>query len=243
MKRIVYASLSSIFIVIPWLLLAEVSVAQSDSFLQSLSTFLGFPAVPEPKAPRDDLAAGSVWMADLTAKTTRRLNGENCRSPIFLRNGDVLALKGEMIVRIPLDGGTPSPIHAVAGIDKLVAASNRDPDDVLVLLTDSNGRPTPAIVSLPGGAIFPVPVDFDSEDDIRGLAHLQGWDRDYGDIKLRVERVRKAALSGIREWTDVFLMREGQEAVNLTNCDDVGCGQPSLSPDRRRVVFIKGEIG
>ena len=49
----------------------------------------------------------------------------------------------------------------------------------------------------------------------------------------------KEGLAGAVEWRDVYLKREGRDTVNVSNCDGVNCGQPSLSPSGRWVVYIK----
>jgi hypothetical protein len=194
------------------------------------------------KGPGDEPQVGEIWVADLATGAIRPVATEGkYRSPIFLLDGSILTLKGDKVVHFPGGGTSPSVLQTVKGIDKLVGTNTKESGRVLAVLEDADGRSMPAILSLDDGAISPLPMDWESEEDIRVLAHLRGWERDYGDIELAVQRVRKSGMVGTREWHDVFLIRKGENPKNITNCDGSDCGQPSLSPDRTRVVFIKGE--
>jgi hypothetical protein len=53
-----------------------------------------------------------------------------------------------------------------------------------------------------------------------------------------VKTESKQGFAGVVEWTDVYLKR-GTDPVNVSRCDGVGCGQPSLSRDGGQVVFVK----
>ncbi len=234
---------------LPWLiwsalalsLVSEMSLAQEMSLLRKLVDFFGLSSNPsEMKGPGGEPHAGEVWVIDLaTGRASPVATEGEYRSPIFLGDGSILALEGGALVR--LRGGAPSVLRTVPGIEKLVGTSRSGRGHVLAVLAGADGRPVPATLSLDDGTVSPVPLDWGSEEDVRALAHLRGWERDYGDVKLSVRRVREAGLGGTEEWSDVFLVREGEEPVNLTNCGGADCGQPSLSPDGERVAFVKAE--
>ncbi len=223
-----------------FLLLSVFSQAQQTSLLQRALLFLGIDSSPvEMKGADDEPRAGSLWIADLTTGSTRPVAEGQYRSPIFLPDGGILALQGETVVRFPPGSTTPATRLTDKNIDKLVGVNTREPDQVLTVLKDSDGRPLPAVLSLHDGALSRLPMDWKSQDDVRALAHLQEWERSYGNLKLVVQRVRKSGMGGTREWQDVFLLRQNESPRNISNCGGVDCGQPSLSSDHNQIVFIK----
>jgi hypothetical protein len=226
------------------LLVVEAGHAQPESLLERLVGFLGLASNPtEMKGLGDELHTGEIWIADLTTgRTTPVATNGRYRSPIVLPDGSILALRGEAIVRFSGNSGDGSVLQTVQGINKLVGVNANDPGRVLAVIESGAGRPMPAILSLDDGSVSLLPINWNSEDDIRTLAHLRGWERDYGDMTVSVQRVQASGFGGTREWQDVFLVRPGKSAVNVTSCDGIDCGQPSLSPDRSRIVFIKGEM-
>lgn len=151
-------------------------------------------------------------------------------------------LQGTDVLRLPLDGGEGKKLFAIQGIWKLVAASSKDPDSVLILLREAEAsRPTVALVRLNTGAVVIVPYDPTSPQDLQMLEDLQGWSRTYGDRRIYVGRENKETRSGTLEWNDVFLQVEHQPAMDVSRCDGAECGQPSLSPDGQWLVFIKSK--
>jgi Tol biopolymer transport system component len=71
------------------------------------------------------------------------------------------------------------------------------------------------------------------------LAQVRGQERTYGDAAVYVKTESKRGLSRTIEWTDVYFRRGSSPPQNLSACDGVNCGQPSLSPDGRRIAFVK----
>lgn len=228
-----------------FLLLPVGNQAQQASLLQRMLLFLGIDSSPvEMKGAGDEPRAGSIWIADLATGSTRPVTAEGeYRSPIFLPDGGILALQGETVVRFPPGGTIPATLLRDKNIDKLVGVSTREPDQVLTVLKGPDGRPLPAVLSLHDGALSPLPLDWKSQDDVRALAHLQKWERSYGNLKLVVQRVQKSGMGGTREWQDVFLLRQEESPQNISHCDGVDCDQPSLSHDHNRIVFIKSQAG
>ena len=213
------------------------------SFTDRLLKFLGISSSPSTlKGPGDEVATGDIWLADLDAKTTRALTSTGgYRSPIFISGmKDVLALRGEDVIRIPFEVGEAKRLYSVEGIAKLVGCGSEDPGKALILLQGStDGRPRVGLLTIRTGATAVMPYDASSQGDLQMVESLQGWTRTYGDQEIYVESRSKQALSGTVEWTEVFLRAGNANPVAVSLCDGTDCGQPSLSDNRRLLVFVK----
>jgi hypothetical protein len=150
-------------------------------------------------------------------------------------------LKGADIVRLPVDGGAPLRLFTIKGIIKLVAFNRDVPDQLLILTEGPSSKPGVGWLSVKTGKVIPIQFDPTSSEDQRMVEHLRGWDRVYGDTSVYAHKLTKASFSGSVERTDVFLKTRKGDAINVSRCEDANCGQPSLSADGRRVVFIKFE--
>ncbi len=106
--------------------------AQQMSLLQRVILFLGIDSSPvEMRGAGDEPRVGGIWIADLATGDTRPVVAEGeYRSPIFLLDGSILALKGEAVVRFAPGGATPATQLTHEGIDKLVGVSTSEPDQV-----------------------------------------------------------------------------------------------------------------
>ena len=71
------------------------------------------------------------------------------------------------------------------------------------------------------------------------LTHLRGWERVYGNTKVYVKKETRTDLSGLLEWTDVYLKQSDKDPRNVSKCDGINCGQPSSSENGRYVVYVK----
>lgn len=214
-----------------------------ESFWQRVLRASGIAANPSTLKGPERGASGQIWVAELGGKRTRELTaGGGYRSPVFIpgRNS-ILALKGSDIVRLPVGGGAPERLYTINGISKLVGFNRDTPDQLLVLTEDSFAKPSVGWLSVKTGRFVPMPYDPASSEDKRMLEHLRGWDRVYGGTSVYVNSLIKQSLSGPVEWTDVFLKAERGEPINVSRCEDVDCGQPSLSANGRLLVFIKVE--
>jgi hypothetical protein len=219
----------------------------STSFTEKLLKFLGISDSPGTlKGPGDEVTSGELWLADLQAKTTRVFAAsEGYHSPIFLAGTrEVLALRGTDVVQIPVVGGQGRKLYSVDGIVKLVGASSADAGTVLILLRgEAGGHPRVGLLTVTTGAVTPVPYDPASSQDVQMVEDLEGWSRTYGDLHIYVKRQSKQALSGTVEWSDVFLQVGNQPPVDVSQCDGLNCGQPSLSENGRLLVFVKADAG
>ena len=104
---------------------------------------------------------------------------------------------------------------------------------------EAGGRPRVGLLTVGTGAVAIVPYDPASSQDLQMVENLEGWSRTYGERSISVKRQAKQALSGTVEWSDVFLKAGNQAPVDVSQCDGVNCGQPSLSQDGRLLVFVK----
>ena len=73
------------------------------------------------------------------------------------------------------------------------------------------------------------------------LTQIRGDDRTYRNANLYLHTETKRGISREIEWTDVYLRRGSQPSMNVSACDGVNCMQPALSPDGRRVAFVKAD--
>ena len=194
------------------------------------------------KGPPGDPSSGQVWIANLKDNSAHSLTSSGIyRSPIFLAgSADILALRGNDLVRILSAGGEGTKLHSVEGVLKLVGASGSDPNHVLALLRSEGGsHPRVALLAVDTDAITELPYDPGSSRDLQLVEDLQGWSRVSGENRIFVKRQNKESLAGTQEWTDVFLTARGQQPVDVSRCDGVNCGQPSLSQDGSLLVYVK----
>jgi hypothetical protein len=220
-------------------ILGTAPALRAQGLLGRVLGFLGISATPsQMKGTREMLESGELWIADVTSERPARLSqGSGYRWPVFLPGDQaVLALQGEAVVRIPIARGTLTPLYEVKGIQKLVGFDKNDSDKVLVLIE------TPELVvgalSLTSGAVTPIP--YDAKADRRLITHLRGQERIYDATKLYLQSSTKPGLTGGSiEWMDVFMKQGDSEPRNVSRCDGVDCGQPSLSGDGTKVVFVK----
>jgi hypothetical protein len=188
----------------------------------------------------DEVKAGNIWIASLDRRTAKALTSDGgYGSPVFSpTDGNLYALKGDMIVRIAVEGGKPSSLRKVSGALKLIGFDGKNPDEMLVLLDNGAGSPL-AIVSLKSGAVTLLPYNAKSDEDRRMLAQVRGQDRVYGDKFVYTKTESKRGLSRNIEWTDVYIRRGNAAPQNISACDGVNCVQPALSPDGRSIAFVK----
>ena len=213
------------------------------SFIDRVLDFLSISYTPGAlKGPAGEALNGQIWIADLKSNSAHALTSTwNYRSPIFLAGrADIIALRGNDIVRIPSTGGEGTKLHSVEGILKLVGASNSDSSKILVLLRSETGsHPRVALLAIDTGAIVELPYDPASSQDLQLVEDLQGWSRVSGENRIFVKRQTKEDLSGTLQWTDVFMNAHGQQPVDVSRCDGVNCSQPSISQDGSLLAYVK----
>ena len=135
-------------------------------------------------------------------------------------------------------------LYTIKGFVKLVGLNAYDHNHVLVLSEDDQRRPSVELLSLKDGRRKALTFSLDSDEDSKMLAHIRGWERVYNDggITLYTKTETKDGLAGSTiEWSDVYLKKERHEPVNISNCNGMNCGQPSLSLNARYVVYVKSD--
>lgn len=214
-----------------------------SSFVTKALDFLGISATPgSQKGLGDELEEGDVWMVQLSSGLRIRLTREGgYRSPVFVPGDeDIVALKGDDILRVPAFGGQPEKLQSLPGVTKIVGFQREDPDKALMLLEGEKDNSV-GVLSLQSGKLTPIPYGKSGEDR-RMLTHLKGWERVYDSTNVYVKTETFQDEGGrTRERSDVYVEQSDEAPVNVSRCDGAHCGQPSLSPDGDRVVYVKSE--
>lgn len=232
-RRVVMGAAFVVALAAPW-------DAAADSLIDRLLRIAGLTAAPtQMRGPDDAAATGSIWIADIERQTmTPATTDVGFRSPVFSPAGEgIFALKGDTVVRIPSNGGSPVSIQRVSGIVKLVGFDGPSAEEIAVLV--EGGTSPLAVLSLKTGKVTPLPYDATSAQQQRILAQIRGQDRVYGTVNVYVKTESKRGLTRTIEWTDIYVRRGDATPQNVSGCDGVSCGQPALSPDGRRVAFVK----
>ena len=229
-----------------WVWIISIAMPRQEAWCQSFwATVLrvtGISATPSQlKGPDDEVQAGDIWVADLARKTRLRVTRHGgYRSPVFLAGDEhILALKGNTMIQIPLSGGEPKSLYSLKAVTKIVGVDKGDPDKALILLREAGGSDAAGILALKNGQVTLLSYDRESQDHGGMISHMKDWERVYGDTKVSVRTESKSGMAGTIGWTDVYLKKGTSSPMNVSRCDGVNCGQPSLSHDGRQVVFVK----
>ena len=95
------------------------------------------------------------------------------------------------------------------------------------------------LVNMDGRAISYLPYDSRCREDRGMISDLKAWRRTVGDKTIYVETEVKSGMAGRMEWTDVKVQQDDTMPQNLSRCEGVFCGQPSISHHGALVVFIR----
>jgi hypothetical protein len=216
--------------------------ATAEPLWQKMLRVSGVSATPSAqRGGEDEPKSGRVWATNLDDLRSRpvTLEGGFYWPVCDPRGGTFLALKQDKLVRVSLEGGKQKELFIVDRVRKLVGFDRDEPDEVIALVTAEGQRLSPATISLTSGHVSEIPFDPGSAEDLALLKFLRGSERAYGSKHVFVASTTTEDVGGTREWTDVYLRDSGAQAINISHCDKVNCGQPSLSADGRTVVFIK----
>lgn len=181
------------------------------------------------------VANGQVWSVELDAmgkpaKPTRIGTASNLSWPVCdLKDGTVYAIRDGRIVRLGDGGQSLTEVDKQKQWAKLFGVT--ESGDVLGMIYE-NGESMLATLHADGTvAVSPAPT---SEEEQRYQSVLEQENRTYaGSRSLYVERSTRGGRG-----FDVFL-KKGDGVTNLSDCGDDQCGQPSLSPDFRRVLYVR----
>lgn len=216
--------------------------AAAESLWQKILRITGISATPsQQKAPEEEMSAGGmIWIGDPAAGTRRRVREDGeFRSPIFAPDDStIVALRNGWLWRMDVETGRGDKTHHLSAVTKLIGKDRDNPDKVLVL-REENGKEAPAFLSLTSGKLTDIPFDAQSSEDRKLLNHLKGWERDYGKVSIYPREQRRESIVGPVEWQDVFYKKDDAEPINVSRCDGDNCGQPSLSSDGTKVVYVR----
>jgi len=219
------------------------SSAGAESLIAKLLRVAGLTAAPGEMRGPDGGARGSgdIWTVNANGSGRIALtSGGGYRSPIFAPAGDyIYALKADTLMRIPAGGGAAQAMLTAAGVIKLVGVDGSNAN-ALIVLTDRGSAPLSEL-SLSDGKIVALAPDANTGAEQMLLTQIRGDDRTYRNAKLYLHTETKRGISREIEWTDVYLRRGSQPSMNVSACDGVNCMQPALSPDGRRVAFVKAD--
>jgi hypothetical protein len=216
---------------------------KTQNFWARLKSFFGVSANPGNQKGGEPEADGDIFLYNVTTKFGSQLKQGTFRSPIFMADDKaILALSGNKVVKIEVDNGKLTELFTVPGIIKLVGAEKDAPNQVLILSDLDNDRCFGVgVLSLTDGKV--TTLDYGSGQEDRDMvSHLRGWTREYdnGDTKLQIQANTKKVNDSDVTTTDAFLkLKDKQDSINISRCPTgVFCGQPSISNDRKFVVFI-----
>jgi hypothetical protein len=225
------------------LLLAGKSANKSASFFDQLVGFLGVTSTPSALRGEEPVDSGDVWVIGVAREqpAQRLTHDGGFRSPVFDLAGDsIFAIRTNELYRIPVNREPAAKVYALAGVSKLVGFSRDNPEQLLVVASDPQGPPFAAILSIKTGSKTPIADNGHSDEYRAVVTQLTGWERVYGTTHVYTEDEEKpGAGDSTIEFTDVYLRRRNDAALNLTNGNGVSSSQPSLSADGRTVVFIR----
>ncbi|MEP7343474.1 MAG: hypothetical protein ABI977_37490 [Acidobacteriota bacterium] len=211
-----------------------------EGLLSKLLRITGISATPSAMKGGGQDAPGSIWIANSEAGQRRRLtSGGDYKSPIFLDNQTVLALRGEHLIEIQIESGTAKTLFALPGIQKLVGVHADQQGQVLFLGAGADNHVLVGLLSLDSQRVTALPYNLDSMSDARTVTYLQGWSRSYNQGRTVLYSEKETKEGSMAVWRDVFLKQAGANPINVSRCDREDCIQPSLSPNGKLVVFIR----
>jgi Tol biopolymer transport system component len=212
------------------------SVSAQESIWQKLADFFNMSQSPiQLRSGSGEPVAGEIWLVPAAGGAKTRLTAEGgYSSPVFLPDGKaLLALRGDVLVRIDVNGGTVTELARVPGVTRLVGVGRERPDDLAVLAV-GDGGPRIDIFERSSGRRRTVRHDPKSSPDRLMLAYVEGDEREYGSVRVFIDDQR----TSLRQWTDVFIQTAGRPPVDLTNGNGISSRQPALSHDGALVAYV-----
>jgi hypothetical protein len=162
------------------------------------------------------------------------------RWPVFTADGrSILAIdwSENAVVRFAPKTGRPLDrwtLEARDRVVKLVGAHRDDNSSVLVLIEGPEG-PRAAELTLGDGST--TVRDLPLPGDAKLLTHLYQSKRVYGQQEIRT--ILSAAGGGAEVTNVEYRPAPGASPIDVTACSDRDCGQASLAPNGRFIVYIK----
>jgi len=176
-----------------------------------------------------DAEAGQVWTFRMKSRTVSQLTvAGGYHSPVYTPSGNaVVALHGFDLVQFPVIEPDPAVLFSLPDVAKLLGFAQNDARHLLALFSGDRV----GLIDITTHQVEWLTYDANGPDK-NLVDSLKQWERQYGAVSLFVKD------NGSGRFRDVYLRAEGRED-NLTRCEDVSCGQPSLSQDGTRVAFIR----
>jgi hypothetical protein len=200
----------------------------------------GISAMPSTAKGPPESTDGDLWLATADGQSRLRLTRDGgYQSPIFGEGGDtVLALREGKLMRVATSGiAEPEPLFAVPGVTRLVGANREAPGQIIVLTTGGSGLGLLDLTDRKVHSLLPTA----SPTEVKAaLAKLARWDRTWhlGDPSREVSLlVRPTGRSA-----NVFYQTAGATPIDISHCEEDRCGQPALSADGRKVVFVRSPL-
>jgi len=213
-------------------------IEKEKTFVETILSKLGVLATANGLKGDEDMQSGELWIVDSSGKEPRKVsNGSSFKSPIFHgKEKKIFALSNGYLVKFDKQYGLEKAIKlfTVPDVSKLINSSLTD-DKLLII--DANN--TIGTLSLRDKNITTYVYDKKLDKNKELLTYLQGWSREYNDFSLFLHTNRKKTPFGDREWIDIYLKHGTEKAQNISKCDILNCSQPSLSQDKKSIVFIK----
>lgn len=178
---------------------------------------------------------GQIWSVELDtsgkpSQPTKISASSNLSWPIFdLRDRTIYALQQDRIVRLSNDGQSLTEVDKSKQWIKLFGVTEQG--DILGMISEKGAHVLATLNADGTTTLNPTPR---SEEERKHSSLLEQENRAYvGKRSLHVERSTRGGRG-----FDVFLKVES-EVTNLSDCGDDQCGQPSLSPDFKKVLYIR----
>jgi hypothetical protein len=220
--------------------------AAETGWVNELLAFLGVTASPSLQKGAEEGFSGDIYLARFEAdgasisKIKHRVTRDGIwRWPIFSGDGrSILAIDwaDNVLVRLSpktgqrLDQWRPGQDERFV---KLIGAREDEPLSVLAVIEGPAGpRAAAVMLAAQDAEIRPIPIPKDS----KFLTHLYQSKRVYGE-----REVRTVLGASDKSGATNVEFRSGPDAVpiNASGCTDRDCGQGSLAPNGRYIVYIK----
>jgi hypothetical protein len=180
------------------------------------------------------VASGQIWSVEFDAsgkpvKPIKISAADDLAWPVLGPSGRIYAIQKGRIVQLGNDGRSITKVDKQKQWIKLFGVTEQG--DVLGMIYENNESILASLRSDGKIRKHPTPA---SEEEEKRKSILEQENRAYaGDRSLYVERSTRGGRG-----FDVFL-KKGEEVINVSDCGDDACGQPSLSPDFRRVLYVR----
>ncbi len=203
----------------------------------------------EEEAKRRAGKSGKIWVANLKQNLTLASFEEvmiegSFRSPVILAGGaQILALKGEKIVRITILDKSVEELETIPGILKLVGQSKDNPADVMILLRIGKGGCIGvAMFSTMTKKLTLIPYGDTTEDEAR-VFQLLIWERVYdGGVTLLEKQDEVGEGENKTRQFNIFLIKQNPNSENkISHCVRKNCIQPTFLNSPRMVAYVEEE--